>query len=119
MLKTLRRRFKITTNKINAVRAEVVGPVSEELEKDIEDYLKSVPEYAAFPFIHFRVQTNNSFDRVNFMNRSWGFLPVGNDAAPLMFACDTGRGDGCYDVICGFSQGLPRQISVSFINTGS
>ncbi len=116
VLRMLTKRFKLKTVRVNRVRAEVVGPVSESLEKEIEGCLKSNPTYAAFPFIYFRVQTNDSFDRVNYMEKPWGFMPVGNADAPLMFACETGRGDGIYGVQCGFSGEVPQVVSIEFID---
>lgn len=115
LLEDLQRRFKLKARKVNVVSAEVLTPVSESLEKEIEAYLKSIPRYAKYPFLYFRVQTNNSFDRVNYMNQEWGFMPVGNQDLPLMFACGTGHGDGSYDVMCGYSGNTPRQISICFI----
>jgi hypothetical protein len=115
LLRKLKKRFKLKTVQINPVRAEVVGPVSETLEHRIEDYLKSIPEYAHFPFMHFHVQTNNSFDRANYMDKPWDFMPVGNDDLPLMFVCGTGRGDGCYDVQCRYSGDVPRSVTINFI----
>ncbi|MFC1597844.1 hypothetical protein ACFL5Q_07945 [Planctomycetota bacterium] len=115
LLRKLKRQFKLKTVQINPVRAEVVGPVSESLEQEIEDYLKSIPECAKFPFMHFHVQTNNSFDRANYMDKPWDFMPVGNDDRPLMFVCGTGRGDGLYDVHCRYSGDVPRIVSIAFI----
>ena len=94
VLRLLTNRFKLKTLGVNPVRAEVVGPVSEQLEAEIDRFLKADPKYAAFPFLYFHVQTNNSFDRANFMNSAWQFMPVGNSPRPLMFVCETGRGDG-------------------------
>jgi len=107
MLKALEERFGLKTVRVNAVRAEVVGPVSDGLESEITSYVRSFPQYADFPFMWFRVQTNNSFDRVNYMPESWRFLPVGNDETPIMFACETGRGDGAYPVYCDFAGDRP------------
>lgn len=115
VLRLLTNRFKLKTVRVNRVRAEVVGPVSESLEKEIEEYLKTNPKYANNTFLYFSVQTNNSFDRVNFMNKPWGFIPVCNADAPLMFVCDTGRGDGVYDVECGFAGEVPCALSITFI----
>jgi hypothetical protein len=115
LLRKLKKQFKLKTVQVDPVSAEIVGPVSENLEKEIEDYLKSIPEYAQFPFMHFHVQTNNSFDRANYMDKPWDFMPVGNDDLPLMFVCGTGRGDGCYDVQCRYSGDVPRSVSINFI----
>jgi hypothetical protein len=115
MLRKLKRRFKLKTVQINAVRAEIVGPVSQTLEREIEDYLKTIPKYADYPFLCFRVETNNSFDRVIQMDKAWEFIPVGNDELPMMFVCHTGYGDGSYDVKCGFAGKVPVVVTISFI----
>jgi hypothetical protein len=115
VLRMLTKRFKLKTIQVNLVRAEVVGPVSETLAKEIEDYLKSNPEYADYPFLYFHVQTNNSFERANYLAEEWAFIPVGNADTPLMFVCGTGRGDGVYDVECEFSGEVPRVLFITFI----
>jgi hypothetical protein len=33
-----------------------------------------------------------------------------------MFICETGRGDGCYNVQCGYAGGVPRLVSIQFID---
>src|SRR5262249_19610347 len=71
VLRLLTKRFKLKAVHVNPVRAEVVGPVSEQLAADIEAFLKVDPKYADYPFMYFHVQTNNSFDRANYMNRAW------------------------------------------------
>jgi hypothetical protein len=115
ILPLLTKRFKLKTVRANFLQAEVVGPVSETLAQEIEDYLKSIPKYADYPFLYFDVQTNNSFDRANFLPKEWGFIPVGNAEAPLMFVCGTGRGDGLYDVECEFSGDVPRGLLIPFV----
>jgi hypothetical protein len=115
VLRKLTKRFRLQTVRVNPVRAQVVGPVSEELTKEIEGYLKEDPEYADYPFLYFRVQTNNSFERALFVRKAWDFIPVGNADAPLMFVCGTGRGDGVYDVQCTFSTDVPCLLSITFI----
>lgn len=115
LLRLLTKRFKLKTVRVNAFRAEVIGPVSEHLAADIEAFLKADPKYADFAFFHFRVQTNNSFDRANYTDEAWQFMPVGNDPAPLMFVCGTGRGDGSYDVYGQFDGDIPRELSINFI----
>jgi hypothetical protein len=119
VLRLLTRRFKLKTVRVNRICAHIVGAVSEQLEKEIEDYLKSDPKYADFPYMHFRVETNNSFERANRMEKAWDFIPVGNEDAPLMFVCSTGRGDGLYDVNCTFSKNVPRVVSIEFIEEGA
>lgn len=115
VLRLLTTRFKLKARRVNTVRAEVVGPVSEQLEAEIESFLKADPKYSDFPFMYFHLQTNNSFDRANYMESEWQFMPVGNDPEPLMFVCGTGRGDGCYEVHGQFDGDVPRVLNVNFI----
>src|SRR5262249_12235172 len=117
VLRLLTKRFKLKTVRVNPVRAEVVGPVSEELTAEIEAFLKADPKYADYPFMYFHLQTNNSFDRANYMKKDWQFMPVGNRPEPLMFVCGTGRGDGCYEVQGQFDGDVPRLLTVTFIET--
>jgi hypothetical protein len=115
VLRMLTKRFNLKTVRVNPVRAEVVDPVSEQLGAEIEAFLKADPKYADYPFMHFSVQTNNSFQRANFMSGAWEFMPVGNRPEPLMFVSGTGRGDGCYDVLGQFNGDVPRALTVTFI----
>lgn len=115
VLRLLTKRFKLTTRRVNVVRSEVVGPVSEQLAAEIEEFLKADPRYSDYPFMYFHLQTNNSFERANYMDREWQFMPVGNSPEPLMLVCGTGRGDGCYDVYGQFDGDVPCALNVSFI----
>ena len=111
----LKKRFKLKTVQVDGFHAEVVGPVSEELESKIAEYLNSVPEYSKYPYMYFTVQTNDSFQRVNFISEEWAFLPIGNCPQPLMFACGTGRGDGTYEVRAAGDNGLTHSLIVDFM----
>lgn len=115
VLRLLIKRFKLKTIRKNFARAEVIGPVSAHLANEIEAFLRTFPEYSDYPFMHFYVETNNSFDRVNDMARPWAFLPIGNSPEPLMFACETGHGDGRYDVNGEFSGDTLVAITIAFI----
>lgn len=117
LLRDLTRRFNLKTIQPDRLNAQIVGPVSETLQQQIITYLEGIPEYARFPFMHFLVRTNNSFDRVNFNSKPWDFIPVGNSETPLMFVCKTGRGDGRYNVNCTFSDQTPLSISISFMES--
>ncbi|CAN5595527.1 hypothetical protein BH10PLA2_BH10PLA2_20620 [soil metagenome] len=117
VLRLLTKRFKLKTRRVNPVRAEVVGPVSEQLVAEIECFLKANPKYADYPFMYFHLQTNNSFDRVNYLDRAWQFMPVGNSHEPLMFVCGTGHGDGCYDVQGKFDGDVVRVLTINFIES--
>ena len=116
VLHLLTKRFKIKTTRADPLQAQVVGPVSEDLEAEINAFLQADRRYSNFTFSHFHVQTNNSFDRANFMRGAWQFMPVGNSPEPLMFVCDTGRGDGCYDVKGQFEGDIPRSLTITFID---
>jgi hypothetical protein len=116
VLRLLTKRFKLKTVRVNPVRAEVVGSVSEQLAAEIERFLKADPKYADYPFMYFCLETNNSFDRANHMDSAWQFMPVGNAPAPLMFVCGTGRGDGCYEVQGRFDGDVPRMLVITFID---
>jgi hypothetical protein len=115
LLRLLTKRFDFETIQVNEARAEIVGPISEAREKEVEDILKSIPRYADYPFIYFHVQTNNSFDRANYLNKAWDFIPVGNAPAPRMFVCGTGRGDGAYNVRGEFSGDVPCRLTIDFL----
>ena len=116
VLRLLQRRFSIKTIQVNVVRAEIVGPVSEALENEIKDYLKSKPEFAEFPFLYFRVETSNSFERAIEVDSAWDLIPIGNESEPRMLVCATGRGDGLYDVYAEGEGDVLRAVSIDFIN---
>lgn len=116
VLKLLTKRFKLKTVRVNRVRSEIIGPITEELEKAIEAYLGTFPEYAEFPYVYFRVDTDNSFRQFNSLKRVWDFMPVGGSDGPQMFVCQTGWGDGTYEVYGGYSGDIPQWVKVSFIS---
>jgi hypothetical protein len=119
VLKLLQKRFRFDVVQTNIVTAQIVDPVSEALEEEITNYLKRFRKYRQFPYSWFTVRTNNSFERVNYMDDPWNFMPIGNGSFPMMFACFTGLGDGVYDVYCDYSAESPSVISVSFIDEDS
>ncbi len=115
VLSLLTTRFELRSRRVNAERTLVVGPISLELEKEIETYLKTQPKYRDFPSDYFRVETNSSLDRACHLERAWGFIPAGDEGSPLMFVCGTGRGDGVYDAYCSYSGDVPSVLSIEFI----
>jgi hypothetical protein len=119
VLQMLIERFQLKTVRVNANRVNVAGPVTEALEKEIENYLRSNPKYANRPSDYFRVETNSSLDRACYLERSWGFIPVGSEGGPQMFVCGTGRGDGVYDVYGTFSGEAPSVLSIEFIESNA
>jgi hypothetical protein len=116
VLRLLTKRFQLETVRVNIARAEVVGPVSEELAAEIEAFLKADPRYSTFTFMYFRIETNSSFDRASGARQAYAFLPIGNSPEPLMFVCETGRGDGRYEVHGEFEEDRPRVLGVTFID---
>ena len=66
--------------------------------------------------MHFHVRTNSTFDRVNAVTGPGQFLPIGNQAKPELLVCQTGRGDGEYEVQCEFAGRVPIRASVVFID---
>ena len=115
VLPLLANHFKLKTVRVNADRAEVVGPISVELEHEIMVFLKINAKYRDSPADYFRVATNSSLDRACHLERAWGFIPVGDEGGPKMFVCATGRGDGFYDVHCTYSGEMPSILSIEFI----
>ena len=110
----LQARFGWETVRRDPFDLEVVGPISPDLERDVRDYLKSVPEFAQFHYLNFKVHTNDSFDRLNGGGSGPRFLPVGGADGPVLFTCGTGRGDGRYEVRCTFAGETPRVVTVDF-----
>ena len=119
VLRLLTTRFKLKTIRVNHVRAEVVGPVSETLAEEIEAFLRKNPKYGDFHWMYFRVETYNSFERAIDLKGPWDFLPIGHDPEPLMFVSETGRGDGNYDVHGRFEGDIPRILTIAFVEEES
>lgn len=108
--KLLVRKFGLKVRKVNPVRAEVTSPISEELEHDINQYLKTFPEYAQFPFMEFRVETNDSFKHAQSVRFPWGYISIGNDPEPQMFVCEIGGGS--FSVTVETCQGQTRRVTI-------
>ena len=110
----IKRRFGLRTRPPGLFDTEVVGPVSEDLRREVVAYLETLPDRVPLPWMMFRVRTEGSFERVNFDDRPWAVLPVGNAPRPTMFVCETGRGDGNYPVRARSAGGAVRSLTVSF-----
>ncbi len=116
VLNLLKKKFNLKISRVNGFGAELIEPVSQALEHDILELLNSIPKYAKFPFMHFFVHTNNSFERANSMDQAWGFIPVGSADGPLMFVSDTGHSDGTYDVLGEYDGDALNRIVISFVD---
>jgi hypothetical protein len=116
VVKLLKKQFGLKVKQVRPWAAEVVGPVSEALESEIEAYLKTIPEFAQFPFLYFRVDTNNTAERAGVVSGPGAFIPIGNSAEPQMLVCKSGRGDGCYQIIGQYDGDVPCRASVVLIS---
>lgn len=112
----LESRFSLKTVQVNAVRAEVIGPVSEDLEREIAAYLETIPEYAGFTMLGFRVDTDNSFERVNRSDGPWAYVAFGQDPSVTCLTCVTGYGDGSYPVSVRRSGREIAEVRIDFID---
>ncbi len=115
VLRLLTERFQLETIRVGEFESEVVGPVSEELAAEIEAFFNTDPVYSVWPALYFRVQTNSSYERAEAMRGAWEFMPVGNNPEPLMFDCQTGRGDGGYEILGEFAGETLCALTVTFI----
>ncbi len=111
----LKKRFRLKLRQVAAYKAEIVGPVSEELEAEITAYLETFPEYADNSFVYFRVDTIDTCQRAQRAAHPGGFIPIGSQPEPRMLVCQTGRGDGQYEVICEYDGDIPCRASITFI----
>jgi hypothetical protein len=111
----LKKHFNLDCVQINAVRAEVIQPVPLDVEERINELLRSIPEYAQFSFMHFYVQTNDTFDKVNWMPDPWGTIVLDGQSDTSLLAFNTGYGDGTYRVFGRFNNGVAAGLEIMFI----
>jgi hypothetical protein len=99
----IERKFGLKWRPVNDLRCVFLQPISEELERQITAYLKTFPEYADYTFMYFRIETKNTFERIQeaMVQRTWQHIPLDDDRrnrnALLVF--ESGFGDGSYDVM--------------------
>ena len=110
-------KFGLTWREIDFWHTEFVEPISEELESRITDFLKTFPEYAKYPFMHFGVKTWNSLDRVfeAMRDRLWSQLVLDPASGAYLFVVSSGFGDGEYSVEGLYGGGELRAVEVEFI----
>lgn len=97
--KLLQRRFGLRSEPVNVVRSELVKPVSKELEEEIIAYLKTIPEYAEFPVIVFRIETRNTYEQLQDNLHTQGLaceVVLDTPSGAKVLAFESGLGDGCY-----------------------
>jgi hypothetical protein len=92
------KRFGLRHRELNFIASVFREPISEELEAEITAYLQTFPEYAQYPYMYFRVETNSTADRVRdaMTDRLWCELELGPGES--LVAVTSGFGDGAYTV---------------------
>jgi hypothetical protein len=114
----LKERFSLEFEPVNPIRSELVQAVDQELEKQIIAYLETIPEYAEYPFLHFRVETRNTMEQLQDDLHSQGLwcehvLDKASGANILAFT--SGFGDGCYPAYGIREKGELAKVAVEFI----
>jgi len=100
--KLLNKRFQLESRPVNAIRSELVEPVSEELEAEIVAYRKTFPNYAAFPFMFFRIETRNTRELLRDALAAHGLycqMVLDRATRANVFLFQSGFGDGTYPVL--------------------
>lgn len=118
MVDLLKKHFNLDCVPVHAAQADVVQPIPPDLENRIEALLKSIPEYADFPFIHFHVQTNNTFERVNCTGEAWRMIVIDQQTGTSLLTASTGNGDGVYPVYGHFAGQRLTGLEIPFMEPG-
>jgi hypothetical protein len=113
----IRTRFGLGSKELGPLRSVLVEPISEDLEARITAYLRTLPEYADYPFMYFRVETKNSFERVMeaAKDHPWGEVVLDEISGARLLAISSGFGDGSYPAEGLFGAGELRGIEIEFI----
>lgn len=117
MARLIEQRFGLTSHEVSFLSSRFDEPISEELEEQITAFLKTFPEYAAFPFMYFRVETGNTAERVRdaMRDRLWSEVPLAAGGDQGLLAVTSGFGDGRYKVVGLFGQERFLGIEIAFI----
>jgi hypothetical protein len=96
-------KFHLRWRPLNGFQSMFLEPISEDLENQITDYLKTFPEYTDYPFMYFRVETNNTLDRIMdaMSDAAWSKVVLNDDPyePESVIAISSGFGDGSYDLM--------------------
>jgi hypothetical protein len=107
--KLIQKQFGLKFSEVSILHSRCLEPISEEMEARIIAFLKTIPKYAEFTFMYFRVKTGNTLDRLNqaMSNRPWCELVLDEASGANLVAVTSGFGDGSYLV-----EGLygPREL---------
>jgi rhodanese-related sulfurtransferase len=111
------RKFGLRHRPVNEIRSEFRDPISVDREAKIMAFLKTVPEYATFPFLYFRIHTNNTVDRINqeMDGKLWCQVAVGPNQRDCAVVMTAGFGDGSYSVVGHFHGDEFLAVEVRFI----
>jgi hypothetical protein len=95
------KKFGLKWRPLNGFQSIFLEPIPEDLEHEITEYLKTFAEYADYPFMYFRVETNNTFDRIQeaMSDASWAEVALTEDADEGLVVFTSGFGDGSYDLV--------------------
>jgi hypothetical protein len=110
-------RFGIAWRTVDGFHSQFDEPISVELEERIIAFLKTIPKYADYPFMYFRMKTSNSLDRVYEVKEERSYATVALDPSgdASVLALTTGFGDGTYPVLGLMKNGLLQSIEIEFI----
>ena len=113
----IEKRFGLKSRQVNVVVSEFEEPISEELEKEIQAYLQTFPEYAEHTFFYFRVKTMNTFERISeaMRERRWAEVVLDEVSGASLLAFSSGFGDGRYPVEGLYNSGELAGVEVEFI----
>jgi hypothetical protein len=113
------KKFRLQWRPLNGFQSMFLEPVSEDLEQDITEYLQTMPEYADYPFMYFRIETNNTLDRIQeaMTDTSWAEVVLKEDdgESESVIAFASGFGDGSYDLIGVYGGDNLLAIEITFI----
>jgi hypothetical protein len=98
-----------------------VDPIPEELERQITEYLETFPEYAGYTVLYFRVETNNTFDRLmeamSEVSCCELVLNEDGDQNEGLIAFTSGFGDGSYDLVGVYGADFLLAVEITFIGS--
>jgi hypothetical protein len=114
----IEKRFGLKWRPLNGFQSQFLEPIDEALEREITEYLQTFKEYADYPFMYFRVETNN-IDRVLEAMSESSFREVvlndDGDETKSLIAFSSGFGDGSYDLVGVYSEDQLLAIEMTFI----
>jgi hypothetical protein len=113
----IRKKFGLKSREISMIHSRFLEPISQEMESRIVAFLKTIPEYAEYAFMYFRVETGNTFQRLQqaMAHAHCCEMVLDEASGANLVAVTSGFGDGSYQV-----EGLYRSqdllgIEIEFI----